>query len=265
MGPRTRVVALVAAVLVVAAPAVPAARGRRPVPRAHLACAQAPGVICKESGNDNLPPHGYGSSNTDTVPADAGEVDTFLEPFKGLSAADLDSLWETVADGAAGLSNIKNKVVKRLITCVVVAQASASIFRHFQYEKYGEKVDTTNVFQGALGVCLAAVVSAQAMGPARDAGAASKHCSETVVSIPVQVARSGSRYVITGTNGRISKASGKGPLTVSCRVTGKGIAIKVTARRRRAKLAPILGPNFRIGFANPTNRSLPFKATFAFK
>ncbi|MGZ4250694.1 MAG: hypothetical protein ACXVUE_20625 [Solirubrobacteraceae bacterium] len=262
MGP-TRWLALVAFAATIGLTTAPAA-GDRPGPLARTACARiAPGV-CEESGNISLPPHSYGSQATDTVPNQSTEEDTFLTPLNTNELADFDSLWDTVADGDAQFSKIKNTTVRRLITCALVAKGISSYYALYKGGSIPRmEITAGNANAAILAVCVQVAVlgQQQATTQARDA-AANGRCSVGLVSIPVQVVRSGSRYRITLTRSG-TRARQRGPLAVSCRARSRGIQIRVRSRRRRG-LRRAVGSHFSIGYSNGTSHSVGVRATFRF-
>jgi hypothetical protein len=255
------VVALLGALIA----AVPAAHGQRGGdPRAGIACKRiAPGV-CEESGDVSMPPDSFGSQSTDTVPSQSQGESTYLQPFNTQELADFDSLWEGVADGFPKLAGVKNVTVRRVITCALFARAAGNIYGAFTSGTMVRRVvSADNANAAVLAMCVqAAVTGQQSTGMARDA-ASGNRCSTAVVSIPVQISRSGSRYTVQA-NSVVSRASGRGPLTVSCQVKGIGMVINLRSRNRRQNLRSVVGPKFSLGYSNPTKKSVGFRATFRF-
>jgi len=264
VGP-TRLIALVVALLIAVIVAVPAAHGQRGAgPRASIACKRiAPGV-CEESGNVSMPADSYGSQSTDTVPSRSQAESTYLQPFNTQELADFDSLWEGVADGFPKLAGVKNVTVRRVITCALFARAAGNLYGAFTSGTMVRRVvSADNANAAVLAMCIQAAVTGQhATGMARDA-ASGHQCSTAVVSLPVQISRSGSRYTVAA-NSAVSRASGRGPLVVSCRVKGSGMVINLRTRNRRQKLRSVVGPKFSIGYSNPTKKSVGFRAAFTF-
>ena len=262
MGP-TRWLALVAFAATIGLTTAQAA-GDRPGPLARIACARiAPGV-CEESGNISLPPHSSGSQATDTVPTQSTEEDTLLAPLKGQDLADFDSLWDTVAEGDSQLAKIRNTTVRRVITCALVARGISNWYAAFKGGSISKQVITAdNANAALLAICVQVAVlgQQQATTRARDA-AANGRCSVGLVSIPVQVVRSGSRYRITLTRAA-TRARQRGPLAISCRARSRGIQIRVRSRRRRG-LRRAVGSHFSIGYSNATSHSVGVRATFRF-
>ena len=255
------VAALVGALIVV----VPAAHGQRGGgPRASIACQRiAPGV-CEESGNVTMPADSYGSQSTDTVPSQSQAESTYLQPFNTQELADFDSLWEGVADGFPNLAGVKNVTVRRVITCALFARAAGNLYGAFTSGTIARRVvSADNANAAVLAMCIqAAVTGQQSTGVARDA-ASGNRCSTAVVSIPVQISRSGSRYTVQA-NSVVSRASGRGPLVVSCRVKGIGMLINLRTPNRRQKLRSVVGPKLSLGYSNPTKKSVGFHAAFTF-
>jgi hypothetical protein len=208
-----------------------------------------------------MPPDSYASQTTDTVPSGSKEEDTYLQPFNMQELAEFDSLWETVADGFPKFAGIKNVVVRRVITCALFSRAGGNIYGAFTTGTMVTKqVSADNANAAILAMCIQAAVTGQQAAGASGAASAN-HCSTAVVSLPVQISRSGSRYTITA-NSSVSKASG--PLAVSCQPKGSGLVIKLRPSKRGRKLAPITGPKFGIGYSNPTAGSLKLRSTFRF-
>jgi hypothetical protein len=262
MGPK-RWIALVGILLgtVILVASAQGERGSGPL--AGIACKRiAPGV-CEESGDVNTPPGGTASQTTDTVPSSSASEATELEPFNKQELSDFDSLWEGIADGYPKFAGLQNVTVRRVITCAMFSRYAGDIYGGFTTgTMVRRQVVADNAANAILAMCIqAAVTGQQASGAARDA-AASNHCSTAVVSLPVQISRSGSRYTVTA-NTTVSKAHG-GPLAVFCQAKGNGIVIKLRARRSGRKLRSILGPKFGIAYSNQSKKSVGFRATFRF-
>lgn len=264
MGPRgkTALVTGLLSALVVAAPA--AEGGQERGPSAGIACKRiAPGV-CEESGNVTMPPDSFGSQSTDTVPSQSKGESTYLEPFNAQELADFDAMWESVADGFPKVAGVKNVTVRRVITCALFARGAGNIYGAFTSGTMVRRtVSADNANAAILAMCIqAAVTGQQSTGAARDAASRTR-CGTAVVSFPVQIARSGSRYTIQA-NSAVSRASGRNPLAVSCRAKGNGMVIKLRTRKRGQKLRSVVGPKFSIGYSNPTKKPVGFRATFTF-
>ena len=235
-----------------------------PGPLARIACKRiAPGV-CEESGNISLPPHSYGSQATDTVPTQSTEEDTFLTPLNAGELADFDALWDTVAEGDSQFSKIKNTTVRRVITCALVAKGTSSYYALYRGGSTPRmEITAGNANAAILAICIQVAVfgQQQAAAQARDA-AGSGRCSVGLVSIPVQVVRSGSRYRVTLTQSA-RRARQRGPLAVSCQARSGRIQIRVRSRRRRG-LRRAVGSHFSIGYSNGSTHSVGIRATFRF-
>jgi hypothetical protein len=262
MGPK-RWIALVGVLLGVAI-VVPAAQGGRGSgPVAGIACNRiAPGV-CEESGDVTTPPDGSAIQTTDTVPSLTNAVSTIMEPFNAQELTDFDNMWEGVADGYPKLAGIKNVTVRRVITCALISRAVGNIYGAFSNgTTVTRSVQADNANAAVLAMCIqAAVTGQQAAGVARAAAAANR-CSTAVVSFPVQISRSGSRYSISA-NTTVSRAA-RAPLAVSCQAKGKGLVINLRTRKRGQKLRSVVGPKFGIGYSNQTKRSVGAHVTFRF-
>jgi len=244
--------------------AAPAAQGRRGSgPLAGIACKRiAPGV-CEESGDVAMPPDSFAAQTTDTVPAGSKEEDTYLQPFNAQELADFDSLWEAVADGFPKLAGVKNVTVRRVITCALFARAGGNMYGNFTSGTIVRKqVSGDNASAAILAMCVQAAVTGQQATGAVQGAAAGNHCSTAVVSLPVQISRSGSRYTVTA-DSSVSKASG--PLAVGCQAKGNAMVIKLRPRKRGRKLRALVGPRFGIGYSNHTSGSVRVHTTFRFK
>lgn len=265
MEPKRLIVLALALVLtgafVVAAPAAQDRRGSGP--RAGIACKRiAPGV-CEESGDVAMPPDSVAAQTTDTVPASSKEEDTYLQPFNTQELADFDSLWEGVADGFPKLGAIKNVTVRRVITCALFSRAGGNMYGAFTSGTIVRRqVSADNANAAILAMCIQAAVTGQQATGAVQGAAAGNRCSTAVVSLPVQISRSGSRYTVTA-NSSVSRASG--PLAVACQAKGNGMVIKLRPRKRGRKLRAVAGPRFGIGYSNHTSRSVRVHTTFRFK
>jgi hypothetical protein len=237
--------------------------GRGGGPLAGIACKRiAPGV-CEESGDATSPPDGSATQTTDTVPSLSNAESLIMQPFTTDQLADFDNLWETVADGYPKLGGIKNVTVRRVITCALISRGVADIYGALSRGGMVEKsVAADNANAAVLAMCIqAAVTGQQAVGMARDAALAN-HCSTAVVSFPVQISRSGSRYTVSA-HTTVSRDA-QAPLAISCQAKGKGLVIKLRARKRGRKLRSVVGPKFGIGYSNQSKHSVGVHATFRF-
>jgi hypothetical protein len=262
MGPRRRT-ALIAVVLGTVVLVPPAQGGRGSGPIAGIACKRiAPGV-CEESGDVATPPGGEATQTTDTVPSLSNATSLIMEPFTTDELADFDNLWEGVADGYPKFAGINNVTVRRVITCALISRTVGNVYGTFSK---GTVVTRTvagdNANAAVLAMCIqAAVTGQQAVGVAGDAASAN-HCSTAVVSFPVQVSRSGSRYTISA-NTTVSRAA-RAPLAVSCQAKGKGLVIKLRTRKRGQKLRSVVGSKFSVGYSNQSKHSVGAHVTFRF-
>jgi hypothetical protein len=261
MGPK-RWIALVGVLLGSVIVVASAQGGRGSGPLAGIACKRiAPGV-CEESGDVTSPPGGTASQTTDTVPSLSNAVSTIMQPFNTQELADFDNLWEGVADGYPKLAGINNVTVRRVITCALISRNVGNVYGAFSKGTMVTKsVAADNANAAVLAMCVqAAVTGQQAVGVAR--AAAAGRCSTAVVSFPVQVSRSGSRYTISA-NTTVSRAA-RAPLVVSCQAKGNGLVIQVRTRKPGRKLRSVIGPNFGIGYSNQSRKSVGVHATFRF-
>jgi hypothetical protein len=266
MGLR-RWIALVA-VLVVALAAVARAShgGRGSHPLAHIACGQA-ATQCSEAGSVNLPPNSVGSQSTDVVPTKATAASAFMEPLNANELSGFDATWATVVDSFPKFANIKSTTVRRVITCAVMARAAAYLLQGAYDSQMEGDVRAANAYAAYLSVCVQMTVLAQkAAGVAARTAAASPSavCAQANVSVTVMVSRTGSGYRATLV-GRTSKASGRTPLTVSCRPKGAGMLVSLRPRANRRRLGQLVGPHLSLGFSNPTNRSVGIRTRFTFR
>jgi hypothetical protein len=264
MGPR-RLTALIAVVLGTLVLVPSAEGGRRSGPIARIACSQT-ATACSESGSIGLPPNSTGSQSTDTVPNGSQQSVTTLQPSGSdpETLAAFDSTWTGVVEAFPKLSTIKSKVVRRVLTCAIMAQASAiRTAEEYRTEaKFNEA--QPNYYELILGLCISVMTEAQRKVPAAtDAGAAAAGCSADLVSIPVELQRTASGYHAVA-NGLTFKPAGRQPLAVSCRRKGAGIQIALKPRARHTKLRSLLGPHLSIGFSNPSSHSLTIKTKYAF-
>jgi hypothetical protein len=263
MGPACR---SALAVLVVAGGivAAPVAGGRESPPLASVACARiAPGV-CEESGDIKVGPDAYGSQATDTVPGTSTQEQTFLDPLNTQDLADFDSLWEGVADGYPKFAGVHNTTVRRVITCALFSRYLGNMYTLLGGGR-GRNLQVTsdNAYAAVLAICIqVAVLGQQSSSAALGARAARHPCSTAVVSIPVQVSRSGSGYAIKS-SAAVKRAAGGGPLAFACGSKGKGTLIKVRARSGR-KLRRVVGPSLRLGYSNQSAKAVGVRATFRF-
>jgi hypothetical protein len=262
MGPK-RWIALVGVLLGTVIFVASAQGGRGSGPLAGIACKRiAPGV-CEESGDVTTPPDGTATQNTDTVPTLSKAESTIIEPFNTQELADFDNLWDEVATGYPKLAGINNVTVRRVITCALISRAVGNIYGAFSGGTVVTRtVKADNANAAVLAMCVqAAVTGQQAAGVARVATSANR-CSTAVVSFPVEISRSGSRYTISA-NTTVSRAA-RAPLAVSCQAKGNGLAIKVRTRRRGQKLRSVVGPKFGIGYSNQSKTSVGVHVTFRF-
>jgi hypothetical protein len=237
--------------------------GRGSGPLAGIACKRiAPGV-CEESGDVTTPPGGTASQTTDTVPSLSNAESTIMQPFNTQELVDFDNLWEGVADGYPKLGKITNVTVRRVITCALISRNVGDVYGAFSKgTMVTRSVAADNANAAILAMCIqAAVTGQQAVGVARDAASANR-CSTAVVSFPVQISRSGSRYTISA-HTTVSRAS-RAPLAVSCQAKGKGLVIKVRTRKRGRKLRSVIGAKFGIGYSNHSKKSVGVHVTFRF-
>ena len=252
-------------VVVVGLVAAQGGQGRGPL--AGIACKPiAPGV-CEETGDVTMPPNSSGSQSTDTVPSQSTSESTYLDPFNAQELADFDSLWEAVAEGYPKFARIQNVTVRRVITCALFARAAGNIYGAFTRGTIAPRtVAADNANAAVLAMCIQAAVTGQqstgVTGMARDAASANR-CSTAIVSIPVQISRSGSHYTVQATSG-VTKAARPGPLSVACRTKGNGMVIQLRTRKHGQKLRSVVGPKFTIGYSNPSKNSVGFRATFRF-
>lgn len=218
--------------------------------------------MCQESGSVALPPNSTAIQQTDTVPAPANSASAFLEPLSASDLATFDSTWDDVVYIYPNLSGVKSTPLRRAITCAVMARASAAtVASAYQVQEQGQ-IAGNDLYAAFLSICIqVTVLGQQNAGSAAAAGPASAGCAQANVSVPFLVSRTRTGYLFKLT-GRTSKAKVRGPLAISCRTKGKGIQVSIKSRSRRRHLRQIVGPHLRLGFSNPTNRSLTIRTTF---
>ena len=270
MGPLKRRVALSMIGVAALALGVPAAHGGRgPGPVARIACDQNATGPCSESGSIALPPGSYGSQSTDTVPDSSTQAVTTVG-VTNTDAEDLnafDETWEAVAEAFPKLSVIKSKLVRRVITCAVIARGAAVLLHARLAVNTSEQASGTTdaYFQVLLGTCIqVAVVGQKELLGAPRAASASTGCSTVLVAVPVELQRTATGYRAVVGHATTRRGSSRGPLAVSCSPSGTGIQITIKPRSAAAKLRQVIGPRLSLGFSNPSNRSLAIHTTFAF-
>ncbi len=249
--------------------AVPAAQGGRgPEPVARIACDENATGPCSESGSIGLPPSSYGYQTTDTVPDSSKQAVTTVGPSSD-DPADLsgfDSTWESVVYAYPKLSAIKSKLVRRVITCVVLARGVADL-------KYPANLTVTDEHYGGkdafyltlLGVCIKMTVAGQQdLAAAPRAASASTGCSTALVAVPVELQRTATGYRAVAQHVTPRQGSSRGALAVSCSPTASGMQITLRPRSAASTLRRVIGPRLNLGFSNPSRRSLSIRTTFAF-
>jgi hypothetical protein len=268
MGPLKRRVALSVIAAAALALGVPAAHGGRPDPVARIACDENATGPCSESGSIALPPGSYGSQSTDTVPngstqavATVGSTNTDVEDLNAF-----DDTWESVTDAFPKLSVIKSKLVRRVITCAVLARGAAQLHYSSNFNASEEVNGTADAYyQAVLGVCIQIAVAGQRdLRGAPRAASASTRCSTVLVAVPVELQRTATGYRAVARHVRTRRGSSRGPLSVSCSSSPTGMAITLKPRSATAKLRQVIGPRLNVGFSNASKRSLTLHTTFAF-
>ena len=176
-----------------------------------------------------------------------------------------DSTWVTVVAAFPKLSSIKSKLVRRVITCALVARGITD--NHYQSDgSTSEQVNGTAdaYYQVLLGVCVQVAIGGQQQqrGAVR-AAATSTGCSTGLVSVSVGLQRtaSGYRAVLPGKPHRVSSRL---PLAVSCSPSGTGMQITLKPRSTASKLRQVIGPHLSLGFSNPSSRPLAIHTSFTF-
>jgi hypothetical protein len=264
MGFAKRRIAPVAVLVVVLAVGVSLAYGSsRPDPKAHVACAANVAGPCSESGSIALPPNSSGTESTDVVPTKATEASMFIEPASASELSSFDASWATVVENNPKLGNIKNTIVRRVITCSVMAREAASLLQSVYDDASEGMVRADNAYAMWLAVCLQVTISSQQQAPPV-ASAASVGCAQANFSATVMVSRAGSSYVARLV-GRTHRATGRVPLVVSCRAKGRGMLVSLRPRLRSHRVGPLLGPHLSVGFSNPTSQSVGIHTRFTFR
>jgi hypothetical protein len=235
-------------------------------PRARIACDGNSPPDCSESGNISLGAGGYGSQSTDAVPAKAKTGTESVQPVAGVPESEFDELWTGVVAGYPALAGIKNRLIRRVLTCAVLAKEFLPPYE--APELMSDSYSSTDVVGEFLSICVQAVVTEQTAAKAAPTHAATRAaasgCGEELLSVPIEVERSGGVYT-TQVDAAAVKATGKPMITVSCRGAGNGFKIGLRPRARRSSLAQVLGPHMGLGFANGASAPLGVHTTFSFK
>jgi hypothetical protein len=259
MGLR-RWIALVAialgALAVVAAPA----GGHRGGPQAHIACAQD-ATDCTEQGDISMPAQGTGVQATDVVPKGSTQGDEIITPFSKDDLKTFDALWYGVVDATPSLVKVKNVFVRRLLTCALIGPAVASYGTPAQVAQLAPDSDPATLFAQ---VCVQTVYATYLAERGPSADVASNGCRIRLVSIPVEIRRSGRKY-IAQINARTQKPAGRSPLALSCRKRSPGLQISMHPRARHRKLYQVLGGHMTVGFANTSSTPVRVHTRFAFR
>ena len=257
MGPTKRRIALaaagLAAVFVLAPPAVQATPKQDPV--AHAACDAVPCPPVPD--NLNTPP---GGSATETLPvpaaASAAVTVTPAQPRPDPAEAEFfDKLHAALSAAPSTIARIH----KCIDIAVAVVAPSGS--------KGTPIVEPENASLAVLFmlVCLDTVRSLEnPTATATDAAAGG--CHQAGFGVGVRVTRVGRKFRVQ-TTGSVAPAGGLPGLRVTCRrLKGSvGFQISMQPTKRRRKLNQVLGPTMAIGFANPSNRSVPVHTVVAFR
>lgn len=268
MGPLTRRVALSLIGVAALALGVPAAHGGRPQPVARIACDESATGPCSESGSIALPPGSYGSQSTDTVPDSSTQAVATVGP-SDTDAADMsgfDETWEGVVTAFPKLSSIRSKLVRRVITCAVLARGAADLIYPPDFTAREHQSGHADAYYSMLlGLCIQfAVAGRQDVLGAPRADSASTGCSTFLVAIPVELQQTATGYRAVAEHVRTRRAPSSGPLTVSCGASAAGMAITLKPRSATAKLRGVIGPQLNLGFSNASKRPLTIHTTFAF-
>jgi hypothetical protein len=222
--------------------------------------------LCQESGSIDVPGDSFASQSTDTVPSKASEADATVEPSID-TAAGFKSMWTTVVANNPSLNNVKSAFLQKLIVCDMIANAFSVVEAqqvYMQTENVPEH-QVPDVYAASLYVCLAIAFSQPPPGGTSGhiAHTASAAPCQANVAAPIQIARSGSGYLVSA-HGTTAKAK-RPAVLVSCRRKGRGIVITLKPRRRGRKLRPLIGPHLSIGYANRGTSPVHLTTTFAFK
>jgi hypothetical protein len=259
MGPR-RWTALAVLALVAPIAVAQEAGGHGGGPLAYIACPNT-ATACKEKGKITTPAHGTGVQSTDVVPTGSTAGDIFTTPFTNDEVKTFDALWEAVPERYPSLANVKNVFVRRILTCAFIGRAVGRIGSGVRVEADEDNEDVANAFAQ---LCVQTVYATYLAEAEPSARVASGGCGVGHVSIPVEIKRSGRKY-IAQINALTQKASGRSPLIVSCRQRGPGLDIGLRPRTRERKLYQVLGAHMTIGFANKGNTPVQVQTVFAFR
>ena len=263
MGPRLRRALLIVVGLgvLVLVPIAQGGRGKGPV--ARIACATG-AADCQEAGKATAPANGTAQQLTDVVPAKSKKGTEWVTPFSKRDLTDFDSMWETITEGFPKLGGIKNVFVRRLLTCAVFSVNFTDFAGVYAASKTGsataKRTDTSQLF---LTLCLQMVLASQRQptGPAADAS--SSGCSQALVTIPIEIKRSGSGYVARF-DAKPRRPTRPTPLSVTCRPKGSGILIGMRPRSSSRYLHQVIGSHMAIGFSNASSKSVGIHTTFTF-
>lgn len=261
MGPRLRR-ALLIVVGLGALAFVPIAHGGRE-PTARIACATG-AAACQEAGKASAPAHGTAEQLTDVVPTKSKKGTEWVTPFSKRDLTEFDSMWETIAEGFPKLGGIKNVFVKRLLTCAVFSVSFTDFAGVYAASKTGsataKRTDTSQLF---LTLCLQMVLASQRQptGPAADAS--SSGCSQALVTIPIEIKRSGGGYVAKF-DAKPRRPTRPTSLAVTCRPKGSGILIGMHPRSPSRYLHQVIGSQMAVGFSNASAKSVGIHTTFTF-
>jgi hypothetical protein len=249
------VAAIATAVIVVVlaasggAGARPAGRSRwGPGPIAHVAFPSNGG---SETANDTIPAGGSGQIATDQLPNTVSRAEIDIKPQVS-GQADYNQLEVFLAP---------QHIQDRLMSCFALSLAA---FKGLNPKK-GINVaftDENSVLPYLfLVMCISMALDINFPPAADHAGAAAASCQQFAFAAPVKITRVGGMYV-GKVSGKVVTPGGRLPIAVSCKRTGRTLAIMIKPRRRGQPLRKTYGSNLGIELVNPTKRSIPVTATF---
>ncbi len=260
MGPaRRRVVVWVGAiatavvVVVLASSGAAGARAaglsrRGPGPVAHVAFPSGGG---SETANDTIPAGGSGQIVTDQLPNTVSQAEIDIKPQVS-GQAEYNQLEAFLAP---------QHIRGRIMSCIALSLAA---FKGLNPKK-GVNVAFTDENSALpylfLVMCVSMALDINFPAAADHAVAAAATCQQFVLAAPVKITRVGGMYV-GKVSGRVLTRGGRLPYTVSCKRSGRTLAIMIKPKRRGQPLRKTYGSNLGIELVNPTNRSIPVTATF---
>ena len=252
---------LIAASLVLAALLAPAAAALEAPPPSHAACSPN-SKMCSEVLNETVPPLDAAYASTDTVPSGARRASVSITPFIHRELAEFRASWETIVAGYPDLAGTENRFVPRLVTCAILARSKREVLRAFSVRISGT-VRTTDPREASLGACLRVIVDTLQTAPPEPGGAHPKQCVTVLLSLPVELKRTG-KVTVVRLNGPVERRQMHSELTVSCTARGGGRLIALRPSLAASTLRHVIGGHLSVGYANPTTGELGIRGVFRF-